>query len=80
MTSKSNDNGRALEYSIVDYFKKNHPNVVMSKNTLDDQKRDSIKFQNLPQDIKVSFTTAAKKFFIWSRCWGKRFTCYTRKI
>lgn len=65
MTSKSNDNGRALEYSIVDYFKKNHPNVVMSKNTLDDQKRDSIKFQNLPQDIKVSFTTAAKKFFIW---------------
>ena len=65
MTSKSNDNGRSLEFSIVDYFQRNHPNTILSKNTLDDQKRDSIKFQNLSQDLKNRFRIAAKKFFIW---------------
>ena len=65
MSSKSNNNGRALEFKIVDYFQKNHINVILLKNTINDQSRDSVKYQNLPQDLKVSFQTAAKKFFTW---------------
>ena len=63
--SNPNDVGRALEYAIVDYIQKNHHKVLLSDNALQMQKRDSIKFEELPQNLKESFLVASQKFLAW---------------
>lgn len=65
MPSNSNDNGRALEFAIVDFFMGNHPNVNLTFDAQSSQQRDSIKFATLPQNLKKSFQDAASKFFKW---------------
>ena len=63
--ANSNDNGRALEYALVDYIRKNRENVFLTTNALQMQKRDSIKFEQLPKDLKSNFLLASKKFLNW---------------
>lgn len=65
MPSNSNDNGRALEFVVVDFFINNHSNVILTSDALASQKRDLPKFLALPQNLKKSFQTAASKFFAW---------------
>ena len=63
--SNPNDVGRALEYSIVDYIQKNHNKVLLSDGALLMQKRDSIKFEKLQQNLKERFLVASQKFLAW---------------
>tara|TARA_E500000178_G_C17020905_1_gene755493 strand:- start:745 stop:1602 length:858 start_codon:yes stop_codon:yes gene_type:complete len=63
--SRQNDNGRALEFILVDYFEKNNNKVVLSNNAKEYQERDLIKYENLPLDLKKEFSTAALKFYNW---------------
>ena len=63
--SRENDNGRALEFILVDYFEKNNNKVILSETAKNYQKRDLIKYKNLPLDLKKSFSSAALKFYNW---------------
>tara|TARA_A100001015_G_C14958603_1_gene699865 strand:+ start:642 stop:1499 length:858 start_codon:yes stop_codon:yes gene_type:complete len=63
--SNQNDYGRALEYAIVDYIQKNHHKVLLTCNALQMQKRDSIKFEQLQQNLKDRFLIASQKFLTW---------------
>lgn len=62
MSSKSNDNGRALEFCFVDHFIQNYPQASLLKNTPYFQKRDQIKFKSLPEELRDRFIKASMAY------------------
>jgi hypothetical protein len=64
MSSQSNDNGRALEYKIVECLL--NTNLYSSSNeTLEDQRRDIGKYNSLKKELKNDFDFCAPKIVTW---------------
>lgn len=61
----SDRNGRALEFIIVDILIKKIPNIALLRNTNLDQKRDSVKFNELSDHQKSYFIKSADNVFTW---------------
>ena len=64
MSAASNDNGRALEYIIVDYLLKINLFSPTSA-TLEDQKRDIGKYKSLNNELKNDFNICTPKIVKW---------------
>ena len=64
MSSVSNDNGRALEYKIVDCLLKTKL-FSATKATSGDQQRDIKKYNSLKKDLKDDFDVCAPKIVTW---------------
>ena len=64
MNSQSNDNGRALEYKIVDCLLKTNL-YSPSIETLEDQRRDIEKYNSLKKELKDDFDVCAPKIVTW---------------
>lgn len=64
MSSQSNDNGRALEYKIVDCLLKTNL-YSPSIETLEDQRRDIEKYNSLKKELKDDFDVCAPKIVTW---------------
>lgn len=53
----SNQNGRALEYKIIEYLNSSASqfSVALTNHAIQDQKRDELNFEALTQDLKISY-------------------------
>lgn len=64
-TNKSNNNGRALEYSIAEAIFKTGTNASLSQRAVDNNKRDLPKFQQLSPKLQSGYLTASIKISNW---------------
>ena len=66
MATTSNDNGRALEYKLVEemsrFFQRN---ISLTQRCQVDQQRDQIKYTNLPESKQAYFSSGSKKILRW---------------
>jgi len=64
--SKSNNNGRVLEYLIVDYIiKKFGSKVSLSKNTIREQERDFQKLSDIKSEVLENMKVSSEKISKW---------------
>lgn len=63
--SLSNDNGRALEYTIVNSVLNKYPNSIVDFETQSDQKRDLTKYNDLNDELKKEYNDASIKILNW---------------
>jgi len=70
MGSRSNDSGRALEFSIVSnlmgFFKDEGINFSLTDRAIKDNKRDFSKLAELDENIRKDFLIAGRKFVGWA--------------
>jgi len=66
MATRSNDNGRALEYKLVEamsrFFQRN---ISLTQRCQVDQQRDQIKYTNLPETKQAYFSSGSEKILKW---------------
>lgn len=66
MATASNDNGRALEYKLVEemsrFFQRK---ISLTQRCQVDQQRDQIKYTNLPESKQAYFSSGSKKILKW---------------
>ena len=66
MTTTSNNNGRALEYKLVEemsrFFQRN---ISLTQRCQVDQQRDQIKYTNLPETKQAYFSSGSEKILRW---------------
>jgi hypothetical protein len=63
--SKSNLNGRLLEFYIVDTILKSYPNCIIDNQSLLNQERDRGRIVDLDQHLITRFTKASKEVVNW---------------
>jgi len=63
--SLSNQNGRALEYIIVEKILRENPHSSITDRAKVDQERDISKFNSLPDDLKNNFRLASQRIYSW---------------
>lgn len=65
MTNVSDQMGRSLEYIVVKKIIENNSKIKLLGNTINDQSRDSTKYQNLDEHIKSQYEIYVKKIISW---------------
>lgn len=63
----SNRNGRALEYKIVDFLRSKDSSfkVTLKPQAQKDQERDIVNYQQIPEELKESYSQCAKVMHNW---------------
>ncbi|MDF5739976.1 MULTISPECIES: HaeIII family restriction endonuclease [unclassified Nostoc] len=65
MSNLSNQQGRALEYVIVQVLQNHLPQVNLTLTALTIQKKDELHYRELKKDLQISFSRCAEKIYEW---------------